>query len=137
MGNSTKSGLLFFFMVVFLSSFSLKNKEMQIKPPAPNSLSASTISFHSISNGSLIYGVATFSAEETVFSKKTPLNQHVKNKLIKYRKKFKRTSNIYSGIRPPSKELPPGTFNLFSKVTYTRPHFLSHLHHFLFRLTPF
>jgi len=57
--------------------------------------------------------------------------------LTGYRKKFKRTSNVFSGIKPPIKDLSPVAFNVSSKITYNRPHFLSLLHRFLFRLTPF
>ena len=57
--------------------------------------------------------------------------------LTGYRKKFKRTSNVFSGIKPPIKDLSPVAFNVSSNITYNRPYFLSHLHRFLFRLTPF
>jgi hypothetical protein len=62
---------------------------------------------------------------------------HVKDKVIKYRKKYKRTRNVLSAIKPPVKELPRLLFNIFPEDSYATPHFLSHLHHFLFRLTPF
>jgi hypothetical protein len=57
--------------------------------------------------------------------------------LTGYRKKFKRTSNVFSGIKPPVKDLPPLAFNVPANTIYNKPHFLSHLHRFLFRLTPF
>jgi hypothetical protein len=58
------------------------------------------------------------------------------NKLVKYKKKFKRTSHVFPGIRPPVKEVTPGVFNISAPI-YSKPYFLSHLQHFLFRLTPF
>jgi hypothetical protein len=68
-----------------------------------------------------------------IASKQIGQNYH----LTGYRKKFKRTSNAFSGIKPPIKDLSPVAFNLSSNATYNRPYFLSHLHHFLFLLTPF
>jgi hypothetical protein len=58
------------------------------------------------------------------------------SKLVKYKKKFKRTSHVFPGIRPPVKEVPPVVFNSSTPV-YSKPYFLSQLQYFLFRLTPF
>lgn len=55
---------------------------------------------------------------------------------VKCKKKYKRiqpsTCKIKAPVRVATVFLPP-----FEKGFYTRPHFLLHLHHFLFRLTPF
>ena len=53
-----------------------------------------------------------------------------------YRKKYKRVQQFSNKIKIPVKVVttivPAG-----EKITYTKPYFLSHLHYFLFRLTPF
>jgi hypothetical protein len=137
MDNSTKSNLLFFFLVLFLFSFTPKDKEIHVQSAAPNSFSTSSISFYCLSGSSVLQQQTLNCAENIVLVARRQGNVHVKDKLIKYRKKYKRTSNVCSGIRPPAKDLSPLIFNLFTKESYTTPHFLSHLHHFLFRLTPF
>lgn len=137
MGNSTKSNLLFLFLVVLLCSFTFKDTETRNPSSAPNSLSNSLTPFHTRSGSSVIQEETFNSAENTLLTPESRGTLHVKDKLIKYRKKYKRTSNVYSGIRPPSRVVSPVVFSLFSKETYTTPHFLSHLHHFLFRLKPF
>ena len=60
-----------------------------------------------------------------------------RNKFIKYRKKFKRISSGSSAFKTPVRFVNPISFGTHYKPTYTDPHFLSHLHLFLFRLSPF
>ncbi len=61
---------------------------------------------------------------------------NVKKGHVKYKKKFKRPQ-VSTGVRPPAKDLERVDFDPSSKISYSKPYFLSHLHHFLFRLTPF
>ena len=63
--------------------------------------------------------------------------KHWRDKQFKFKKKFKRSLPAFSGINVPSRIIEPVPFNIFLKTSYSKPHFLSHLHHFLFRLTPF
>jgi len=64
-------------------------------------------------------------------------NHHVRNTLVKYKKKYKITTPVFAGLKQPVKDVDPLFLYICSKETYSKPHFLSHLHHFLFRLTPF
>ncbi len=56
---------------------------------------------------------------------------------FKFRKKSKKLPSYSTRIKAPTREIDPITLCINSKETYSKPHFLSHLHHFLFRLTPF
>ena len=56
---------------------------------------------------------------------------------IKYRKKYKRISSASAGVRPPVRQIEANYLDLNGITTYVKPFFLSHLHSFLFRLTPF
>jgi hypothetical protein len=60
-----------------------------------------------------------------------------KSKLKKYKKKFKRTLTFFPAIKPPVRDVDPVSIYINSKETYSKPHFLSLLQYFLFRLTPF
>ena len=57
--------------------------------------------------------------------------------LARYCKKYKRASSVSMGIRPHVKKIEAVLFDTRGKWTYAQPFFLSHLHSFLFRLTPF
>lgn len=64
--------------------------------------------------------------------------KHVYHKsAVKYSKKFKRISSTSPGIRQPVRELEAIEFNTNGRYNYVQPIFLSHLHSFLFRFTPF
>lgn len=58
-------------------------------------------------------------------------------KLARYKKNYKRTITSTPRVEPPVKEIDSVTAYIYAKETYSKPHFLSHLHRFLFRLTPF
>lgn len=53
------------------------------------------------------------------------------------KKKIKRWSQPFPELKPPVKHVELIPFNVFSKIHYSKPHFLSQLHAFLFRFTPF
>ena len=55
----------------------------------------------------------------------------------KYKKRFKRFYSFSTKLERPVKDIDLLPVNIFTKETYSKPHFLSHLHQFLFRLTPF
>ncbi|WP_207494483.1 hypothetical protein [Aridibaculum aurantiacum] len=61
----------------------------------------------------------------------------VSKKVSKFKKKIKRASSAFSGFRQPVRDVESIYVLTRSTINYTKPHFLSHLHHFLFRLTPF
>jgi hypothetical protein len=64
-------------------------------------------------------------------------NLQIGKMLARYKKNYKRTITSTPRIEPPVKEIDSVTAYIYAKETYSKPHFLSHLHHFLFRLTPF
>lgn len=57
--------------------------------------------------------------------------------VLKYKKKIKRAYTFSTRLKHPVKEIDIVAINIFTKESYSKPFFLSHLHHFLFRLTPF
>lgn len=63
-------------------------------------------------------------------------DQEFRNSYSKYKKKHKRIQHFSHKIKTPVKILTPFT-PVQVKETYSQPYFLLHLHHFLFRLTPF
>lgn len=136
MSNSTRINLLFLFLVVFLLSFTARKNETPLPVAAyishfSNFILPNTFASPPVKDFAKIQLLTQFDLDGV------QKNVHYKSKQVKYRKKFKRTSNVISGLRPPIKEAPAVIFNLFAKAGYSKPHFLSHLHHFLFRLTPF
>ena len=64
-------------------------------------------------------------------------NVHGRVKLLHYKKKYKRIVSSYPDLKTPVKYLDIVPRSKNAKPTYSKPHFLSQLHHFLFRLTPF
>jgi len=56
---------------------------------------------------------------------------------LKYKKKYRRWSSVSLGIRQPVRNLEARIFDSGGNTVYIKPFFLSHLHSFLFRLTPF
>lgn len=62
---------------------------------------------------------------------------HLNKKPARCKKLFKRTVNFPSSPAPPTKEIDNASHFIPTKEIYSKPYFLSHLHHFLFRLTPF
>lgn len=71
--------------------------------------------------------------EKIVYAKKSV---HFKQTLTKYKKKYRNTT-VFPGLKIPIKYLDEVSIFINSIITYSKPHFLTHLHHFLFRLTPF
>lgn len=59
-----------------------------------------------------------------------------RNSYFKYKKKHKRVQQFSNKIKTPVKIVTVFT-PASEEETYTKPYFLSHLHHYLFRLTPF
>ena len=76
-------------------------------------------------------------AGEVAFQRNNGEEAELCKTFVKYRKKFKRVYTSSVRLKPPVKDLDPLTVNIFTKESYSKPFFLSHLHHFLFRLTPF
>lgn len=62
---------------------------------------------------------------------------HIKNQFVSYKKKFKRWRPAFSGFKVPAKAVASVAYSDSLKNNYIKPDFLSHLHNFLFRLTPF
>ena len=56
--------------------------------------------------------------------------------LSRHTKKYRQTS-VYPSLKIPVKYLDEVSVFINSITTYSRPYFLTHLHRFLFRLTPF
>ncbi|HUC82274.1 MAG TPA: hypothetical protein VMR70_15320 [Flavisolibacter sp.] len=59
------------------------------------------------------------------------------NKIVRYKKKYKRTISSSCAPRPVVREVDRIPQNIYIKETYSKPFFVSPLHRFLFRLTPF
>lgn len=57
--------------------------------------------------------------------------------IAKYKKKYKRINSSPTRLERPVRDVENAPVNIFTKDLYSKPHFLSHLHRFLFRLTPF
>jgi hypothetical protein len=70
-------------------------------------------------------------------AEKTLIKWGIHKSLTKYRKKYKRVSPISPGLRQPVRNIECLAFDITGKTTYLKPFFLSLLHSFLFRLTPF
>ncbi|RYZ47794.1 MAG: hypothetical protein EOO14_23045 [Chitinophagaceae bacterium] len=58
-------------------------------------------------------------------------------KMYKIKKKYKRVVPGSSMLRQPVREVDIIPLNIYIKETYSKPFFVSPLHRFLFRLTPF
>lgn len=58
-------------------------------------------------------------------------------KICKQKKKYKRILPGSSTLRPPVRDVDIIPQNIYIKETYSKPFFVSPLHRFLFRLTPF
>lgn len=58
-------------------------------------------------------------------------------KICKQKKKYKRIIPGSSTLRPPVRDVDIIPQNIYIKETYSKPFFISPLHRFLFRLTPF
>jgi len=58
-------------------------------------------------------------------------------KVCKIKKKYKRVHPASTTLRPPVRDIDIIPQNIYIKETYSKPHFISPLHRFLFRLTPF
>ncbi|MDB5250515.1 MAG: hypothetical protein JWQ40_4909 [Segetibacter sp.] len=127
---------LYFMLLPFITVFLMSFEANGIKTGTPDTFC--------ISSSSHVSSVFSFPTEiETAFRElknntdiETDVSD-VKKRQVKYKKKFKRSPQVSTGIRPPAKDLESADFDSSSKTPYSKPHFLSHLHHFLFRLTPF
>ncbi len=128
--NLKRLYLLLPLITVFLMSFEHKSikKEMSVDTCFPSVYLSSVFPFP------LVIETGLREIDEEVDSQTAVSG--VKKGHIKYKKKFKRPQ-VSIGIRPPAKDIERVDFNSTSKPTYSKPYFLSHLHHFLFRLTPF
>ena len=136
MSKRTWLHLLLTGMVTLLMSFSTEDKAISALPDSDyyaaiieNASDAFdlTISenFRFATNSVLIYSFDEANDKE------------LKTRLFKGKKKYKRILNNFSEVKSPVRDNPPVSFNIFWKDLYSKPHFLSHIHHFLFRLTPF
>jgi len=134
MRNFTKFGLLFFcIMALFLLSFRYDNRNENCCVQQNTSASPYFSSF-SFSSKTGLYDLVKTGSSPILFHSHKYLQSE--SKLVKYKKKFKRTSHVFPGIRPPVKQVPPVVFDSSAPV-YSKPYFLSQLQYFLFRLTPF
>jgi hypothetical protein len=135
MGNFTKPGLLFF---AILSMFLMSFNSESIKTATPSD--AFDYSVNTVSLSSLASSSATdFNAITNIISTETAasFNHGCKGKLEKLKKKYRRAIHTFSGIKQPVRQVELQLPSIYSKEIYTEPYFLSHLHRFLFRLTPF
>lgn len=73
------------------------------------------------------------SVEDSSFEKEYRAYQ----KIVRCKKKFKRTFTYSTRLKQPVKDIAIAWTDIFTDETYNKPYFLSHQHHFLFRLTPF
>lgn len=118
-------------VIVFLMSFL---KDLQAQPSAATLVSVpAAVAEHEF------YSEQNISLKQIIdeVSERTVLDQNVNKPQVKYCKKYKRWSSISAGIRPPVKNIESQVFCWSGNSTYIKPFFLSHLHSFLFRLTPF
>ncbi len=135
--GSTKLNLLFLSMIVSLMSFASNGLNADEPSRAYKYVQLATLDcplFHlpSITDLRELANINLFQLVE-----KSP-ETAFKSKLSKQTKKCKRiVNNIFLGLNPPVKEIDPFVFNIFWKDSYSKPHFLSHIHSFIFRLTPF
>jgi hypothetical protein len=138
MGNFTRPFLLLStIMAIMMMSFKAESINKYSPTAACKPFSFANSSFpdtlaHVISTDAI--SAKTLLDNETAFDQE---KSRFKNKQLKFRKKFKRLPQGLTGFRPPVKNVESARFNLFSISTYNKPYFLSHLHYFLFRLTPF
>jgi hypothetical protein len=136
MGSFTKLNLLF---VVILSGFFMSFEKKDVGKSVATTSCSFLFSRHSPSAG-LPPATNSQIQGEKLFPDQYDLRQEVKKGLdshFKYKKKLKRVRQAVTGVKLPVKYIEWLTFNILSKSSYNKPHFLSHLHHFLFRLTPF
>ena len=135
--GSTKLNLLFLSMIVSLMSFASNGLNADEPSRAYKYVQLATLycplfHFPSITDLRELANINLFQLVE-----KSP-ETAFKSKLSKQTKKCKRiVNNIFLGLNPPVKEIDPFVFNIFWKDSYSKPHFLSHIHSFIFRLTPF
>ena len=137
MGSSTKFNLLLITIVsLFLMSFSSESIKTATLPGEPyflpNNLSSPYYT-SSVANHFNTFVNPLFS--EQIASVKSRID--LQSKSVKYKTKCKRAVPSSAGLKQPVKVIDPSWLYLRSKETYSKPHFLSHLHRFLFRLTPF
>jgi hypothetical protein len=101
--------------------------------------SACRHSYENVSSSGLTAGNYHLVADKSFIQSPESVPQMIRHntRQLNYRKKLKRWIQLFSGIRPPVKDAEQSCFYLSLKHGYNTPYFLSHLHAFLFRLTPF
>ncbi len=133
MANSRRRYYLFFLplVIVFLVSFKYGIRRQS---------SATVFMFVSPADAKCDF----FSEENLSFKKiveeaseKTSISHNFNKPQVKYWKKYRRWSSVSLGIRQPVRNIEACIFDSNGDSTYIKPFFLSHLHSFLFRLTPF
>jgi hypothetical protein len=123
--------LLLPLVVAFLMSLVVTRVE------ASPSVFLSDLSSESAENGLFTKEISILPKVDDVLAQQAIQNHDLHQSLIKYRKKYKRLSSATAVIRLPVKNIETIAFNINGKTSYVRPFFLSLLHSFLFRLTPF
>lgn len=127
--------LLLTILGLFLMSINKKNTKdsSALSYNLYSNLDNYDLKLKSFTEATTIFDIKTLITKDNLDFKKA----HFKNKQFQYRKKYKRWLPGFTGFKPPVKYIQVTPFNIYLKANYSKPHFLSHLHHFLFRLTPF
>ena len=134
MGNYTRTNLWLLSLVMFLMSFT--TKEISTDPSLAAAKTSLTLDAYSFELPTVVNLKEISNKAFTQFFEHTHPTI-IKSKPVKYKKYKRATTNSFSGINAPVKEIPALSFNIFWKDSYSKPHFLSHIHSFVFRLTPF
>jgi hypothetical protein len=122
--------LLLSLLVAFVTSFTVTVNEANLSSAFLSISSASAENDHSTEN-SILANVDDVAIQQTI------LSSNLHHSFTKWRKKYKRLSSASAGIRLPVKHIETIAFDINAKDFYIKPFFLSRLHSFLFRLTPF
>lgn len=134
MGSYTKLNLL---LITIVSMFLMSFDSGSIKTTAPSDTfdySVNDLSSFPLASSSATYLnlITNLSVENAA-----TVNPHFNDKFDKLKKKYRRSIHSYAGIKHPVRQIEQRLQYISSNETYSKPHFLSHLQHFLFRLTPF
>lgn len=136
MGSYTKLNLLLI-TIVAMCTVSFASESIKTSSPvaAHHLFSIASYSYTASPPVVINYGITS----DATFDKIDIHQNFLKLKInyISCKKKFKRATQVLQGLKLPVKNLEDVAFNIYINPVYSRPHFLSHLHYFLFRLTPF
>lgn len=137
MGNYTRINLLFVTILsVFFMSFTIKDVERPATSVDYHSSSFSIYSSFTTPGSCVDFQISN----NSYFQDYSDLRHEYRkgfNSQFKYKKKLKRLQQSVTGLRLPVKYIEWSANDPSARCTYTKPHFLTPLHRYLFRLTPF